>query len=794
MVAAQRIVTNRVILSALPLALILAVPGWPQGGGTGVTGVAPASISLAYQTGTPQAFVNRPVIAITGPKGAWSSGTISYAQGNGWLSLDKTAGSSLPDQTTVLTNATSLAAGTYSATIPFTTAGGTQNVTVTLSVIASSVLLATPGGLVFSYQTGGSAPAGQSVFFGASDGSPLDLTSSVTSNATWLTFTPFEKSLQVFVNPTGLATGLYSSTLAVAPFGVPSINFPVVLIVNGGTGGGNGPLSFNPTSLSFTAAAGTNPNSQSVLISAAPAASFTVTSNQTWLTFTPTSGTAPTTGSVQVNSSSLPNGTYNGAITFNSGGTIQTLNVTLTVSGGGGTGNINVSPTSLSYSAPAGSGTVNPQVLSVTSTGGGNVAYYVQATTNSGGNWLATGVGPGLLSTSTNPTITPVITLSGLAAGTYTGNITFTPSVGTVIGVPVTLTLTSPPIVSATPTSLTFSYRAGSATPSAQTVSVGGNGGTLNFSATPSSTGNWLQVSPTTGTTPGTLSVTVNPSGLAPGTYNGAITVSGTNGAPGTSTISVTLNVTAPLPTITRIGNAASYIAGNVAPGEIITIFGTDLGPANPVTLTLDSSGNVSTMLGGVQVLVNGFPAPMIYASNTQVAAVVPYELSQFASASVLVRFVGQSSNGVTTGVSTTAPGVFTLNASGTGPGAILNQNNTGNSPSNAASRGETVVIYLTGEGQTSPAGVTGKVTTVASTPPVTPGPLLPVSVMIAGQPASAIIFAGEAPGIVSGVLQLNVTIPTTASSGGAFPTGDLPVVVSIGGNPSQPGVTVSVK
>jgi uncharacterized protein (TIGR03437 family) len=138
--------------------------------------------------------------------------------------------------------------------------------------------------------------------------------------------------------------------------------------------------------------------------------------------------------------------------------------------------------------------------------------------------------------------------------------------------------------------------------------------------------------------------------------------------------------------------------------------------------------------------------------------------------------------------VATTAPGLFTFNSSGTGPGAILNSDLGVNAPTNPAARGDIVVIYMTGEGETSPGGVTGKVTTIASPPaPLTPGPLLPVSVTIGGQPA-AWTFAGEAPGFVSGVLQLNVKVPTNIAAG------DQPIVVTIGGVPSQQGVTVSVK
>ena len=109
------------------------------------------------------------------------------------------------------------------------------------------------------------------------------------------------------------------------------------------------------------------------------------------------------------------------------------------------------------------------------------------------------------------------------------------------------------------------------------------------------------------------------------------------------------------------------------------------------------------------------------------------------------------------------------LNGLGQGPGAILNSNNSLNTAANPATKGDTVVLFLTGEGQTSPPGVTGKVTTVAATGPLTPGPLLPISILIGpagAQVAANFSFAGEAPGFVSGAMQLNVQIPLAAASG----------------------------
>jgi uncharacterized protein (TIGR03437 family) len=196
----------------------------------------------------------------------------------------------------------------------------------------------------------------------------------------------------------------------------------------------------------------------------------------------------------------------------------------------------------------------------------------------------------------------------------------------------------------------------------------------------------------------------------------------------------------------------------------------------------------LATTIGGVQVLFNGIPAPMIYASGTQVSAVAPYEIAAVPNPSVWIQNAGQTSNvyGLTT--TTTAPGLFTQNASGGGAGAILNQDNSLNGPGNAAARGSIVQMFLTGEGQTNPPSVTGAITTASLPPPqVTPAPPLPIQARINGQPA-LYVYAGEAPGQVAGVMQLNVQIPANA------PSGNLSITVSIGGNVSQNGVTVSVQ
>jgi uncharacterized protein (TIGR03437 family) len=178
----------------------------------------------------------------------------------------------------------------------------------------------------------------------------------------------------------------------------------------------------------------------------------------------------------------------------------------------------------------------------------------------------------------------------------------------------------------------------------------------------------------------------------------------------------------------------------------------------------------------------------MIYASSTQVSAVVPYEMASVGNPSVWINFAGHTSNAYPLSLTTAAPGLFAQNASLSGLGAILNQNNSLNGPSHPAAKGSIVQVFLTGEGQTIPQGVTGKITGLTLPPPqVTPAPVQPITVTVGGQPATY-TYAGEAPGMVAGVMQINVQIPANA------PSGALAIQVSVGGIMSQSGITVTVQ
>lgn len=228
--------------------------------------------------------------------------------------------------------------------------------------------------------------------------------------------------------------------------------------------------------------------------------------------------------------------------------------------------------------------------------------------------------------------------------------------------------------------------------------------------------------------------------------------------------------------------NAASFIAGPVAPGEVISIFGSNLGPAASASFQLDSTGRVVNFLAGTQVLFDGIAAPLLFVRTDVVNAVVPYEIAGKTTTHLTIQYNGQTTNTVTLTVAASSPALFTQSGTGKGPCAILNQDYSLNTASNAAPQGSVIILYATGQGQTSPGGVDGAIPSK-----VLPVPALPVIVTIGGLPAQ-VMYAGAAPGLVSGVLQLNVQVPSGLASGPAE------VRVTVGNTTSAAGVTVAVR
>ncbi len=233
----------------------------------------------------------------------------------------------------------------------------------------------------------------------------------------------------------------------------------------------------------------------------------------------------------------------------------------------------------------------------------------------------------------------------------------------------------------------------------------------------------------------------------------------------------------------TAMVNAASNIGGAIAPGEIVTLYGAGIGPAQPAA-GVAAQNLWPTQAGNTQVLINGAAAPVLYASNNQVAVAAPYQLAGQTKATVQVLYNKQSVSVFDTAVAASAPGVFTRDESGHGQAAALNQDTSLNGALNPAHRGAVIVLYVTGEGQTTPGGVNGK---VANPSAKLPQPMQPVSVTIGGVTAS-VQYAGAAPGSLAGLMQVNALIPDSVTPGSA-----VPVTITVGSAGSQGGVTIAV-
>ena len=487
---------------------------------------------------------------------------------------------------------------------------------------------------------------------------------------------------------------------------------------------------------------------------------------------------------------------------------------------------------------------------------------------------------------------------TGLGAGSYATSIVIS-SAGagnSPISVPVTLTVKNPPpTMTVSPAALTFNYATDDvALPVDQTLTITTNGEPLSFTATGTG-GTWLSLTPASGISllggPITLTATVRPQGLLPGTYSGKITISSGNAANKTVTVNVSLivaagtavltsvwppnvavgspgttitlvgshlfatsvvhvgaavitstwvgtevlmavvpatllssqgalaitvtnaprpasntlnwSVTAPGPRIWAVANAASFGVGlptpTIAPGEIVAIFGSGLGPADPL-VSAPSGGVYPTTLGtapettDVEVEVSvglWVAAPIILAQANQVNAVVPFNMTPASGMKMRVTYSGVPSADFTVDGVSSAPGIFTMDSSGQGQAAVLNYNASTatyslNSASNPAAKGSVVAIYATGGGVTSTLP-TPEGQVVPLPPPL--WTLIATTTVTIGADTFNPDYAGGVPTAIAGLVQINATIPSTAKANKSTP-----LFITIGTRTSPAGVMIAIK
>jgi uncharacterized protein (TIGR03437 family) len=628
-------------------------------------------------------------------------------------------------------------------------------------------LIATPAAVSFHWQIGTAEPAPVTVSLGTTQFHSkfnFRATSPAPPFSVTLTQTASPALLTVAANPAGLSAGTYTGSIVLTPEGPNAVvtTIPLSLTVSAAP-----LLAVSPQSLSFN-----SDYSQILTVqSSGDPLAFTAASSDGagphWLTVTPSSATAPAQLTVTVRSANLSQGTYTGQIAITGPNNTVTIPVQLNADG---SNSFTFSPASATFSVQT--GPALPLLQKVLVSGPSTGAVF-SASTSSGGAWLS-------VEPLTAPPLAAVIAANpaGLKAGTYTGTVTLTsPDSPLPARLPVTLVVwDTEPVLTVTPTRVTLMLPLDgrpTTTPPSQMVQVTSGGVPLNFV---------VNSAPGLFTTPASIPVPAIFSYLLSAyTYDFVVTA-------GTQKVVVpvaTVVTTAPLtpPFLGSIVNAASQLPGSVAPGEILTVYGFGAGPSNTAGFTLDPSGKVATSLNGAQVLFDGRPAPMIYGSAWQANVIVPYEVAAQATTTISLQFDGVTSAAWTIPVAPSAPGVFTLASNGLGPAAVLNQDNSVNSAANPARRGSVIQIFAAGEGETSPHGVTGSVIGTDLKTPV-----LAVKVTIGGQDA-VVQYAGSAGASVAGLFQVNALIPPSVA-----PAAAVPIAISVGGVPSQNGVTIAVQ
>ncbi|MEO8372355.1 MAG: hypothetical protein ABI806_24425, partial [Candidatus Solibacter sp.] len=664
-----------------------------------------SKLSFPYQLG--QAAPTSQTVKISSSTGVplnYTAALSTTSCGNTWLQLNGTnnsfSGSTENDGTVTVSVSLAGQVGgicdgtvTITATNPATGAAAVNSplaIPVKFILSSTALLLMTPTAPpVFNVGVGATSVAPQNISLtstSTTDVLKYTVAFQTTNGGNWLFVGPQNGStttnnvLTISVIPTGLAANTYTGLITLtatqndgSAVNNSPIEIPVTLNVTAGT------LKLDKTELSFEQTLGGSlPATQNVTIgSTGPTLNYTATANSNasvnWLTVSPASGNTSTSGvlAISVDGSKLtPGVTYNGVITINSpgaSGSPATINVHFKVN----PGTLTAPTTTLTFNQVAGGPAPAAQTIAVTGSPA-SLNFTVTATVQTGSSWLT--VTPTSGATPGNVQV-QIVNGGTLPVGSYSGKVTITSTGATnsPIDVPVVLNVVPSATLTTSPTSMTFSYIVGQANAPAQSLSVSATGatGTVPFTVQAQAdggVGQWLIVSPTTSSAPATLQVSVSPTTPA-GTYTGRIVISSPN-ALAPATVPVTYTVLAiPVPVFTSVANAANYFKDAISPGENVVIFGTGVGPATLASGVVANNA-FPTTVGNTRVLFDNKPAPIIYASSGQTSVMVPYDVAGRPTTSIVVEYFGVQSVPLTYNVVAAAPGIYTLNTQGSGPGA----------------------------------------------------------------------------------------------------------------------------
>ncbi len=763
-----------------------------------VLGVAPTALSFSsLQGGAAPAAQTFHVLNTNFAALAWSlqlAGT-----GTNWLTVTPTSGVA-PTLLTVRVNPSGLAAGSYRATLVVSSPGAIgspQTISILLTVDAPAQPVVALSSQLLSFQavSGGINPTPQALSIANAGSGTLEWTATAQTapGTNWLELSAASGTapspLFVSVNTRGLGPGVYEGTVTVEDRrgGAPA-TATVFLTVTAPASS----ILLSHTGFQFTAVEGAAalPSQRFSVLNAGQGAmnwnaQSSTTSGGGWLQVSPASETSDSrdirnspTVTVSANAAGLKAGTYNGLIVVSAPGAVnapQLVSVVLRVLPPGSAPPPVLEPTGLLFLVRAGS--ISPVVQAVSLFNpGAAMSFSAAASLASGANWLsitpASGrlLGAGSLGVQVNP--------RDLSPAPYRATITLSFANGSVLDVAVLLVVTSATVSAADghrltetctekeqhllATTLANNFGLPQGWPQPLLVRVVTECGT-------EVSGSAVTVSFDNGDRPlvladhrnGVYSGTWTPQNVA-GRVKLAVTAIHPLLRPATLELGGSVG-TSNTPQIFRYGavNAASFRRfAPLAPGSIFSVFGANLVEG----VNLSPSVPLAKTLGGLSLKLGSFEVPLFYAASGQINAQVPFEIPENTTLPLVASIRGAFTMPEPFGIAAAQPGIFTINQSGSGQGAVLNAAAVLVDLSAPAAAGDVLQVFCTGLGATDPQVPSGMAT------PNTPlhRAVREVKAKIGGVDA-LVQFAGLAPGFV-GLYQVNVVVPSGVTPGNAVP------------------------
>jgi uncharacterized protein (TIGR03437 family) len=755
--------------------------------------------------------------------------------GTPWLRLSATSGVA-PSSVQVSADPTNLQPGTYSGAItvlsPFA-ARPSQVLNVTFTVTAGSPasLSLESKSLTFGFVQGGAPDSKQLAVSNRGSGS-LDFTAAVNAeSANWLSVSPASGTattqtpvqLVVTANPGNSVPGTYTGSITVAA-GDSQLTIPVTMTITAA----QNVIVLSQAALSFTAVAQAgSPLPQSIAILNSgntvmqwTASSKTLSGGATWLSLSNPAGVVNrplldiSTTDVRIDPTGLAPGDYYGQIQVTSAtaaNSPQSISVILSVAAAGTNPGPEIRPSALVFTGFQGS-SPSSQAVMVSDTVTQSLSFASSRLTLDGGQWLVQAPDRATIAPNQPARMVVQPDFGSLSPGSHRGIITLLFDDGTSRSISV-LSVVAPnsagplapnsrlrsnasdpaatPSCSSTQLIPTFtSLQSGFSLPSQQpadvqvkvvgscgatvtdgVVQVEFNNGDPSVSLVHIGNGVWTSTWTPRGSA-GPVSLVATAYQLQGSTRVGGRSpiLSGSVAAPKTRTPSVTAD---------SVANAASFDRNAVvAPGGLVTIFGSDLADGTGVATKIP----LDTQLATTQVLLGDRALPLLYVSAGQINAQVPYDLALNTQHQIVVQRGAALSVPEVLTVSPGQPAIFTADQSGRGQGVILGVRSDGSqtlaAPDNPVRAGDTVVIYCGGLGAVNPPVASG-----AASPGLAPT-VLGVTLTIGGVPVPT-QYAGLSPGTPA-LYQINAVVPNSVPKGSA-----IPVTIGIAGLPS-PAVTMA--